>query len=534
MSPRRKNQIRWAIVVVGFLISAIVFAPGEVNIDLDKIKAHDQLRDPDPGFPIPTPRPREEGIQLFSKPFLFEMADSDKFKGIERESRLHERYEDLLDTLDGNHVPQVSVSSNLGSAMVMIDDKPFVTVLPQDCPEYFSRLSPESQIKLEEEVAYSWGRLIQEDLVLQTLKREPNYLSLYNYLSLLGFWLACAAHLTLSWVSNRFVKKPLWSVKLLVWVLYFTIVTDLHPSLDELANVLSRGALSPIFNFILIGVGVGLLHQATHFVINRYLDALADYDRAQTLRAALRRQTLEQAWTFVSKIGWMFLGLCLFLREMGVDLTGFFAGAGLIGVAIGILARDIFLDFVNGAYILVEDQFGVGDWIEANSDTGEVVGFSLRATKVRRGDGSLATIPNSDLRRVKNHSNEYSMVDFKVTVAYATDSDYALALIMDEVALLDTEWQDKIVAPPDPLGVQELGPAGVIVRVRIKTVPLAQWEMHRRLNRAVKRRFDQEGIIFAGSRNTAEVTLVRQARKSGEEPRKRKDRDIHASSEIAP
>lgn len=531
MTARRKTQIKWAVTLVGFVVSAILLAPGETNIALDLDTPKVELRAPDPTFPIPTPQKRQEGLRLLSKPFLFELADSDKVSGIEREKRLSDRYDDLLDSMAGTHVPVVTVNSDLGSPMVFIDGKPFATVLPQDCPEYFNRLSPESQIKLEEEVAYSWARVIQDDLGLQALKRLPDYLRLFNYLAVLGFFMACAAHLTVSWISQRFARRPLWSGQLLIWALYFTLLTALHPSLDHVAEVLSRGALSPIFNFIIIAVGITLLHQVTQLFIHRYFDALANYESADTLRAALRRQTLEQAWTFVSRVTWTFLGLCFFLYKMGLDLTQFFAGAGIVGVAIGILARDLCLDFFNGAYILAEDQFGVGDWIEANNDTGEVVAFSLRSTKIRRGDGSLATIPNSDLRRVKNHSNEFSIVDFMVTVSYSTDTEYALALIMEEIALLDTEWQDKVASPPELLGVQELGPTGVVLRVKIKTIPLAQWEMHRRLNRAVKARFDQEGIIFAGTRSYAEVKLSREDSGNGKVVRKKRKLRLHESSE---
>lgn len=531
MTARRRTQIKWAVTLLGFLISAVALAPGETYIELDTAKPPPELRAPDPTFPIPTPHKREEGLRLLSKPFLFELADSDKVSGIEREKRLSERYDELLDTMSGEHVPVVSVDSSLGSPMVFIDGKPFATVLPQDCPEYFNRLSPEAQLKLEEEVGYSWARVIQQDLALQTLKRMPNYLRLFNYLAVLFFFAACAAHLTISWISRRFARRPLWSGQLLVWALYFTVLTALHPSLDHVAEVLSRGALSPLFNFILIGVAIALLHQLTQLFIHRYFDALANYQSAETLRAALRRQTLEQAWTFVSRVTWTFLGLCFFLYAMGLDLSQFFAGAGLVGVAIGILARDLCLDFFNGAYILAEDQFGVGDWIEANNDTGEVVAFSLRSTKIRRGDGSLATIPNSDLRRVKNHSNEFSIVDFNVTVSYSADTEYALALIMEEIALLDTEWQDKVAAPPELLGVQELGATGVVLRVKIKTVPLAQWEMHRRLNRAVKSRFDREGIVFAGTRSYAEIRLSREA-SNGKPVRKKRKLRLHESSEM--
>lgn len=498
MTERRKNLIRWALAIAGFIGTILVFVPSLNGVTIQAAPPATPLRAPDATFPIPDPVPRESGIG-FSQPFLFAMADTDKLTGVERERQLKTRYLGILDQLDGLQTPTISVNSDLGSAMIVIFGKTFVTVLPQDCPEYFSRLDDDGKKRLEEEVAYSWARVLQEDLELQTVKRHPKYLQLFNCVTFLTFFLACMVHLTITWASKRFFKSPLWSLKLLLWVTYFTVLTNLHPSLDGLAHIMSRAALEPIINGIFIAVAVGLLHQATQYAIRNYMSVLSHYDRDNTIRADLRRQTLEQAWTFVSKVTWSFLGLCLFLKLSGVDLGQFFAGAGLIGVGLGVMARDIFVDFFSGANILAEDQFGVGDWIEANGEMGEVVSFSLRSTKLRKADGSLATISNSDLRRVKNHSNEYSVVDFRVTVTYDTDTDQAMAMIMDEIALLETEWQGKITSPPDALGIQTMDPSGVTLRVTIKTAPLAQWSTHRLLSRRVKRRFDEEGVRFAGA-----------------------------------
>lgn len=498
MTERKKNLIRWGVAVAGFLGTLLVFVPGLNGVLIEAAPPTVALRAPDPTFPIPEPVPRESGFG-FSQPFLFALADTDKMTGLERERQLKTRYLAILDQLDGQRVPTITVNSDLGSAMIVIFGNSFVTVLPQDCPEYFARLDEEGQKRLEEEVAYSWARVLQRDLEEQTIKRHPLYLRLFNCIAFLTLFLACMAHLTITWISRRFFKRPLWSVKLLLWVTYFTLLTSLHPSLDGLAHLLSRAALEPIVNGIFIAVAVGLLHQATQYAIRNYMAVLGHYDREGTLRADLRRHTLEQAWTFVSKVTWSFLGLCLFLKLSGVDLTQFFAGAGLIGVGLGVMARDVFVDFFSGANILAEDQFGVGDWIESNGETGEVVAFSLRSTKIRKVDGSLATVSNSDLRRVKNHSNEYSVVDFRVTVTYDTDTDQAMAMILDEIALLETEWQGQIVSPPDALGIEELGGSGVTLRVTIRTVPLAQWATHRKLARRVKLRFQQEGIKFAGA-----------------------------------
>ena len=505
MSERRQNQIRWALVILGFVITTFFFgAEGEVRMDEPDRKDWAI----DANFPVPEPRPRSEGLAFLSRPFLFEMADTDKTKGVDRERRALDRYQEILDKLTSDRLPKVSVSTSLGLATVMVDGKPFVTALPEDCPEYYNRLEDADKRKLEVQVAYARAAVIENDLIFQTVKRHPVYLRFFNYIAVMLFFVVCAAELTVTWISKRLVKSPLWSLKLFLWVMYFTLLTVLHPSFDGVAYVLTRGAFNPIFDFILVGLAVAVLHQITHLAIHRYLEDLARFEKTESVRAALRRQTYEHAWTFVSKVTWSFLGLCVFLSSVGIDLGQFFAGAGLLGVAIGVMARDVFLDFFAGAYILAEDQFGVGDWIECCHESGQVIEFTLRSTKIRRSDGGLATVPNSDLRRVRNHSNEYSTVDFRVTVQHGTDTDLALALVTDEIARLETEWQEKLVGPAEVLGIQEINTSGRVLRVLVKTVPLAQREAHRRLNRLVSRRFDREGILLAGAASVANVKLT--------------------------
>lgn len=506
MSDQRREWIGWALSLAGFIITLAVLILGG-GITIEGAQPEAPLRGPQPQFPIPHPEPREGGWDL-SEPFLFQMASSDKMTGLEREEKLLLRYHQVLTRLDGRAVPQVAVTTEAGIATVTIAGEPFVTVLPQDCPEYFHRLDANGQLALMEEVAYAWARVLQDDLVDGNVKRLPEYLLLFNYLALLLFFLVCMAHLVLNRVG-RHLKKPLWSVKLLIWLFYSTVVCALHPSLGSLAHVLTRGAVTPIFDFVFIGLGVALLHQLTHLGIKRYLATLAEFESEQdSVRAEQRRRTKEHAWAFVSKVTWSFLGLCMFLSEVGVDLTQFFAGAGLVGVVIGLMARDVFLDFFSGFYILAEDQFGMGDWIEANQDYGQVVAFSLRATQLRRTDGGLASIPNSDLRRVRNYSHHYSMVDYRVAVTYKSDAELGLSLLMDEASQLQTECPEILLAPAQLLGIQELGSDGVVLRLKLKTAPGTHLETQRRLNRRIKKRFDQEGIRFAGEHDFLEVRML--------------------------
>ena len=490
----------WTVFIFGFLFSLIVLAPRSV-VEGDVYFNSPTITAPNARFDIPLPEPRLS-IKPWERPFLFELADTDKIKGSVRESKLVARYDDIRSGITSDRIPKVGVEDGHGLALVTIDGKPFATVLPQDCPEYFARLDSAGQHQLEVEVAYAWAQVILEDLTIRSGKLHPIYLQFYNWLAAVTFFFTGLLHLLVSWVSRRFMQTPLWSIKALVWVAWGTLISYFHPGLDELSSVLTRGALRPLFLFVVCGVSVTLAHHLTRAMLHRYFVALAAFDTSDRIsqRSVQRRLTMEQAVVFLSAMLWLFVALCGYLYLLGVDLTAFFAGAGLIGVAIGVMARDIFLDFFSGVNVLAEDQFGVGDWIDNDKDAGEVVRFTLRSTKIRRIDGSLATIPNSELRSVKNHSNQWSQVDYRISISYRANVDQALAFLAEEIEALNGDFPGHMVDNARILGLEELSTDGVTIRALIKTKPLAQWELRRALNRRIKMRFDREGIDFATRR----------------------------------
>ena len=491
----------WSFFILGFVLSLFFLAPSGDLEEREVYFTTPTLKPEESKFDVPEPHARDI-LNPWARPFLFELADTDKLKGVQREARLQQRYDDIRSSLTADRIPVVAVDDRENLALVTIDGKPFATVLPQDCPEYFSRLDAAGQHQLEIEVAYSWAQVLATDLTIRSGKLHPIYLRFYTWVAAFTFFICGMVHLTISWVSRRFLQTPLWSLKALLWVSWGSFVTYFHPSLDEVAGILARGALRPLYLFIICGVSVTLAHHLTGVMLHRYFKALASFDSTTVLtqRTVQRRVTIEQAALFLSAMLWAFIALSGYLYLLGVDLSAFFAGAGLIGVAIGVMARDIFLDFFSGINILAEDQFGVGDWIDNDKDSGEVVRFSLRSTKIRRVDGSLATIPNSELRSVKNHSNEWSQVDYRIAISYRSDVDQALTVLEEEITGLQADRPGHLVGAGRILGLEELSIDGVTIRALIKTAPLLQWEVRRLLNHRVKRRFDQEGIDFATRR----------------------------------
>lgn len=192
------------------------------------------------------------------------------------------------------------------------------------------------------------------------------------------------------------------------------------------------------------------------------------------------------------------VALLLMLGEVGIDLAPLLAGAGILGVALGFGSQSLVKDFLSGLFILVEDQFGVGDVVDLDAEiTGVVEAVSLRTTRVRSANGTVWHVPNGEIRRVGNLSQLWSRALLDVEVAHDTDIERASAIIK---LVADEVWKerDEVLEEPEVLGVETLGPAGVAIRLVVKTTPSDQWGIARELRRRIKSAFDQEGIELPG------------------------------------
>jgi small-conductance mechanosensitive channel len=145
-------------------------------------------------------------------------------------------------------------------------------------------------------------------------------------------------------------------------------------------------------------------------------------------------------------------------------------------------------------FILVEDQFGVGDIVDLGPDaSGAVEAVSLRTTRLRAVDGTVWHVPNGEIRRVGNKSQLWSRALLDIQVSYATDVEHAGAVVK---RVADEVWKShpEVLEEPELWGVEDLGPNGVVLRLVVKTTPSDQWTVSRELRRRIKGAFDREGI----------------------------------------
>ena len=190
------------------------------------------------------------------------------------------------------------------------------------------------------------------------------------------------------------------------------------------------------------------------------------------------------------------IALVVALGELGVNLAPMIAGLGIAGVALGFGAQSLVKDCIAGLFMLLEDQYGIGDVVDLDEATGVVEKISLRTTVLRGLDGTVWHVPNGEVRRVGNMSQLWSVALVDVDVAYDCDLAAARQVIIERTTEVcgREEWADSVIEEPKLLGVEALGADGITVRLTVKTVPGAQWGLQRALREELKAALDDAGI----------------------------------------
>ena len=214
------------------------------------------------------------------------------------------------------------------------------------------------------------------------------------------------------------------------------------------------------------------------------------------LRSAARAKTIGQVLKSFSSAVVFGIAALLILGELGIDLGPLLAGAGIAGVAIGFGAQSLVKDFLSGVFMLLEDQYGVGDVVDVGEALGTVEAVTLRSTRLRDVEGTVWHVPNGEIRRVGNKSQQWARALIDVAVAYGTDVREAEAVIgrvANEVRQ-DPRWERVMLADPEVWGVESLGADGIHIRLVIKTQPGEQFPLMRELRLRLKEALDDAGI----------------------------------------
>ena len=239
------------------------------------------------------------------------------------------------------------------------------------------------------------------------------------------------------------------------------------------------------------------------FILMRLLKVvarhLANLSQRQDFPSAVRSQQLRTLSSIVYSVGVsiiVFVAAMQVLPLLGINMGPLLASAGIAGLAVGFGAQTLVHDFINGFFILVENQYDIGDTIKIAGVQGVVETMTLRRTVLRDADGTQYTVPSSEIKIVSNLTRDWTQVEMHISVAYGVDSDRVIKLLQEVGAELaaDPQYKEMIVAKPEVPGIEKVSGAEVDYLMLVKTRPASRYAVGRELRRRIKTCFEKNQI----------------------------------------
>ena len=267
-------------------------------------------------------------------------------------------------------------------------------------------------------------------------------------------------------------------------------------------NMLSY--LPYVFNIMripIIIIGAFMAIRILNAIIERFEKKISDHIKAKEkailpIEIEKRVQTVGNLLKKVIFVSIWLVAAMMVIKELGFDVKPILAGAGIIGLAVSFGAQNLVRDIISGLFIIIENQIRVGDVAIINGTGGLVEAINLRTTVLRGLDGTVHIFPNGTINTLSNMTHEYSYYVFDIGVAYKEDVDRVMEILKEigNEIMQDEYYRSLIIEPLEIWGVDKFADSAVIIKARIKTLPIKQWEVGREINRRIKKRFDEEGI----------------------------------------
>ena len=305
--------------------------------------------------------------------------------------------------------------------------------------------------------------------------------------------------------SGPIVRTPIRVVRVVV---FLAVLAALIPPAMKLAGVSTEVGLdATVLGMWLLGSGIriGLIGLLAWVVVRmvgasaRRLEDEIAKDAGPDMGERLKRaRTISRLLKNALTTGIVAVAVLMILRELRVDIMPILTGAGILGLAVGFGAQTLVKDLIAGFFLTLENQVRVGDVATINGTGGLVEAINLRTIVLRDLEGVVHIFPNGSIERLSNRTKDFSYYVVDVGVAYKEDSDAVVAVLKETGAELmaDPVFAPGILEPLEILGVDGFGESAVIIKIRIKTMPLKQWEVGRELRRRIKKAFDARDIEF--------------------------------------
>jgi small conductance mechanosensitive channel len=299
------------------------------------------------------------------------------------------------------------------------------------------------------------------------------------------------------------------------------------------SNYLASGAevfLGTPLTIVLILLVAGIVRTLAHRIIRRTTGRVLSHggmlrggilsafgDSSYLLeRRRQRAETVSSLLRSVVSVVVFGIAFVLVLGELGINLAPIVASAGVIGIAVGFGAQNLVKDVLAGIFMLLEDQYGVGDVVDVGAVSGTIEAVTFRMTRLRDVEGTVWYIPNGQITRIGNKSQQWARTVLDVPLDYDTDVTRAKAVLLETATTMwrDEHWATQIIGEPEVWGMETMSADGYTLRVAVRTQPLKQWNVARELRERTRLALGAAGI----SLGTVQRTLVVEDNEDAEQP----------------
>jgi len=255
--------------------------------------------------------------------------------------------------------------------------------------------------------------------------------------------------------------------------------------------------LSHGVKIFIILIGIIILNRIIKKLIDKAIRVAVVPGKFDSKAAEKKREdTLIMIFTGISRIAILTTGALMILSEMGLKIAPILAGAGIVGLAVGFGGQYLIRDIISGLFIILENQYRVGDVVNFDGTGGLVEDISIRKTTLRDLDGTVHHVPHGEIKKVANLSKSYSRVNLNIGIAYNSNLEHVINVVNqtgNELAE-DPQWKEFITKAPQFLRVDNFADSSIIIKILGETQPIKQWEVSGELRKRIKTAFDREGI----------------------------------------
>ncbi|MEZ4798687.1 MAG: mechanosensitive ion channel family protein [Flavobacteriales bacterium] len=271
----------------------------------------------------------------------------------------------------------------------------------------------------------------------------------------------------------------------------------MNETLEKWWEVISPWLLSHGITILGIIIGAFIVHKLGNHFIEKIIRIAVVTDRHISAASEKKREdTLIRIFSWVFTIVLWLMVILMILQELGVPIGPIIAGAGIIGIAVGFGGQYLIKDIISGFFIILENQYRIGDVIRVADVSGGVEDISLRMTTLRDLDGTVHHVPHGEITKVSNMTKYFSRININIGVSYNAKLEHVIEVVNrvgNELAE-DPEWKEVITSPPQFLRVDEFADSSVVVKILGETKSSEQWRAAGELRKRLKIAFDNEGI----------------------------------------